>query len=353
VGAFDEAEEFLDRYTRAHGKNDDYTLEWILLRAARGEVDEVTKFCTTRIERGDPASPVLLEALASGYLLTYRFQDADFCLHVWRERYPDHPQALFLQGSMESLRDRRQEALDLYQRVLELDPEHAEARRRMAVILLEMGRGSEALPHLEYLTQRWPDEPLTQVYLARCKDLLGFQAEAERILDGVLARRPHFAPALAERGKLWLRAEEPTKAEPLLQEAVEQNPGEFGTHYQLYQCLQRLGKMDKAREVDRQRNEFEEDAKRIREIINRLLPQNPHDANLHYEAGMLALRSGAYKDAVRWFRSALKEDPNHAGAHKMMAVYYQRRGELGLAQQHRELAEKAAAGSSPGEPQKK
>jgi Tfp pilus assembly protein PilF len=68
---------------------------------------------------------------------------------------------------------------------------------------------------------------------------------------------------------------------------------------------------------------------------------------------MIALRAGEVKDAVRWFQRAVKEDPNHAGAHKMLAVYYRRRGELGLAQQHRKLAEQQPPGPSHPEPGKK
>ena len=64
----------------------------------------------------------------------------------------------------------------------------------------------------------------------------------------------------------------------------------------------------------------------------------PHNPNLHYEAGMIALRAGAIQDALRWFESALREDPNHAPTHRALAEYYQKMGELGRAARHRDLA---------------
>ena len=69
-----------------------------------------------------------------------------------------------------------------YRHAVELDPGYNDPRLRLGGQLLDIGQSAEALPHLEYLRQRRPNDARVQVYLARCKDMLGRQAEAEKLL---------------------------------------------------------------------------------------------------------------------------------------------------------------------------
>src|SRR5207253_2043882 len=88
-------------------------------------------------------------------------------------------------------------------------PEREDARFRLTGYLLELGQGREALPHLEYLHRRQPDNVGITVRLARCRNYLGETDEATKLLEAVLARQPNYAPALAERGGAalrWLRS---------------------------------------------------------------------------------------------------------------------------------------------------
>jgi Flp pilus assembly protein TadD len=165
-----------------------------------------------------------------------------------------------------------------------------------------------------------------RVTLARCRDLLGQQEEAEKILDDVLARQPDFPPALAERGKLAMREGQMADAERFLREAADSPPADYQLHYRLYQCLVQNGKTEEAREEQELMKRLEADLRRINEIMSRQMQQTPHDAALHCEVGMLTLRSGTPQEAVRWFQSALKEDPDYAPAHEALADYYQQIG---------------------------
>src|SRR5262245_26758976 len=63
--AFDQAEQYLDRYQSLRGEDDDMTLERVLLRAERGEVDAVAKFCRALVDQDHPGTPLILEALAA------------------------------------------------------------------------------------------------------------------------------------------------------------------------------------------------------------------------------------------------------------------------------------------------
>ncbi|HZY89373.1 MAG TPA: tetratricopeptide repeat protein [Gemmataceae bacterium] len=339
LGDFEQAEVFLARYRERRGPEDEAgALEQVFLRAERGDVDDVGPYCVRLIEEGRPAAPLALEALAHGFLRKYRLREAALCLTQWLERRPDDTQAVLFRGIVHEQLQQRDEAVASYRRVVQLDAEHDEGRMRLCALLLLAGRGGEAATHLEYLLGRARDNPLVPVYLARAHAQQGEPAEAVRLLDGVLAREPQFGPALAERGRLALQAGELEKAEGLLREAVGRDPGDYQSHYQLYQCLSRLGKADEMREQGRRLKRVEDDLDRIQKIVTRDLERRPHDPALRYEAGMIMLRAGAADEGVRWLQGALKEDPDYAPAHRALALYYEKAGNRALMIRHLERA---------------
>jgi tetratricopeptide (TPR) repeat protein len=338
-GALDEADRYLDQYQEVRGPEDAaLLLERVLVRVERGELDSVSNFCRAHIEQDDPATPLILEALARGYLRMYRPREAERSLEEWFRRQPDNPQALLIQGQVFDLETRHHDSIASYRRALTVDPEMEDARLRLCEALMQLGLMSEAEPHLKYLSERIPENLMVQVHLARARDRLGQSEEAEKIIDAVLARHPRYPPALAERGKLALRAGRADEAEKWLREAVALEPGDYQAHYQLSLCLEKNGKPDEAQKEQAQLQQIEEDIKRIQSISMGEMQQRPHDPDLHYQAGTIALRAGAVEEGLRWLHSALRENPNHVPSHKALMEYYQRIGDFRRARQHREKA---------------
>jgi tetratricopeptide (TPR) repeat protein len=340
--AFEQAEQFLDAYRTLHGEDDNLILERVLLRAATGDVDEVSRFGHKLVEQDNPAASLILEAFVHGYLFMYRLNEASICLKIWLEREPDNPEAHWYQGLRHEQSAHSQEALASYRRAVELDPERDDARQHWAAILVQMRQSAEALPHLEYLAQRRPDNVMVQVDLARCKDELGQQAAAVEVLDNVLAAHPDYPPAVAERGRLAFQSGQLEVAEKWLRRAAALQPGDYQTHYLLSLCLRGSGKSEEYKEVQARIKQIEDDVQAIEQIVNTKMQQRPHDPALHYEAGMISLRAGSLQDGLRWLHSALREDPKYIPAHRALAYYYQRTGETARAARHGRLAQQAA-----------
>src|SRR5205823_3754497 len=156
------------------------------------DVDDVLTFCRAKVEADDPASPLILEAVARGCLRGYRLDDAGWAVETWLRRDAADPMAHLLRGRVAREWLGLTDAAAAFRRALEIDPELDEARDQLAIVLLDTHQGPEALPHLEYLRRRRPDDPGLAVRLAQCRDLLGQQDEAARLLDEVLARYPEF-----------------------------------------------------------------------------------------------------------------------------------------------------------------
>jgi len=345
AGHYIEAEIALTKYQDQRGLDEAATLERILLRADRGETDAVAGFCKHWIEQGHPDAPFIFEAMVRGYLHAYRR-----LLQRWRQNQPDNPQAFFVEGEIHDCEVAASEAVRCYQEVLQADPQHDEARLKLTAALLEQRAFPDAVPHLEYLRQHQPDNLQVPVRLAACRAFLGQQEEATRLLDDILARQPHFAPALAERGKLALASEEYAAAENWLRQGVVGNPLDRSARYTLVQCLRRSGQEAEAQQQEQQLHRLEADLKRIGEIATRGMSQTPHSAALHSELGAILLRNGFVEQGLRWLNSALQQDARYAPAHQALADYYRQIGYYARAEEHRRLAAEAATSRAKSDP---
>jgi tetratricopeptide (TPR) repeat protein len=334
---FDRAERFLDKARGMKGNYDPVT-ERLMLRAARGELDEVERLCQARVEKNDPDASLILEALVTGAIRVSRLRYADNCLREWFDREPDSALAHYYKGVLYEFMAIRSEAAAAYKHALELDPQLDPARLQLAVQLVDLLRAGEAVPHLEYLQKRLPEDLRIPVYLAQSKDQLGKQAEAEKILDDLLEKNDSFPPALTERAKFFMRSGQLSEAEKLLRRAVRSDPGDYTAHHMLFQCLWQNERGSEAADLQKRLKQIEEDSQRLQIIVGNELIKYPRAPSLHYEAGIIAMRAGRYREMLRWFDSALRIEPKHAPTHRAMAEFLQKAGQLGEAQKHWEIA---------------
>jgi tetratricopeptide (TPR) repeat protein len=343
AGNYVEAEIALNKYQSQRGCDDAAALELILLRAERGDVDRAAGLCKEWIELNHPDAPFIFEAMARGYLHAYRLPEARRLIQRWRQAQPDNPQTFFVEGEIHDCEVAASDAIMCYKQVLQIDSRHDEARLKLTAALLEHRNFADAEPHLEYLRQHQPDNLQVLARLAACRAFLGQQDEAIRLLDGVLARQPHFAPALAERGKIALAQEEYAAAENWLREAVARDPINQPARYSLVQCLRRSGQEAEAQKQEEQLHRLEDDLRRIGEIAKQGMTRTPHNAALHSELGVIFLRNGLLEQGLRWLNRALQLDERYKPAHQALADYYQRIGDSQQAEQHLRLAAVASA----------
>jgi tetratricopeptide (TPR) repeat protein len=336
--AWSQAEEALDTYGRLYGDDEALVLERQLFRAARGEVEAARPLLQARIEQGGPEGGVALEALGAGLLHRLRWNDTAALLGHWLEREPGNIAALLLLGKLHDQREEPAEAMQTYRQILEADPEHDEARLRLATALLQLSRGDEALAHLEYLRPRLPDNPEVMVQLARALSLQARRDEARALLDQCLRTHPDHAGALAELGLIAGHEGDATAAEEYLGRATRLDPGNLPARFQYYRALNRNNKNAEADQELAAIRQAEADMLRIRELVQGRLQQAPNDPAVHYELGVIALRAGLVEEGVAWLRSALELRPDYARAHEALARYYQLAGNPAMAARHRQEA---------------
>ncbi|HZY89513.1 MAG TPA: tetratricopeptide repeat protein, partial [Gemmataceae bacterium] len=213
-------------------------LEWLLLRAQRGEIDEVAPSLWACAEREHPEADHILETLARGYMHQLRFRAALRCLDRRLARGPDTARVRDWRGwAREQLQD-RDGALADYRAALEAEPGRRAVRLRLVALLLERDDAAGALPHLERLRGEPPADDEVRVGLARCRLLKGEHAEALALLDAVLAEHPDNLGALYFRGKALLDLGRAAEAEAALRRALLLKPAGPNILFALYRSLQ-------------------------------------------------------------------------------------------------------------------
>jgi tetratricopeptide (TPR) repeat protein len=325
AGDADAAERHLSTCQRLGWVAEAVELERALLRAQRGELARVEGYLLPGIRKDHPEAVLILEALAQGYLKTYRLGEALHCLDLWLQREPDCVPALVWRGEVKERRQQFTEAAAAYRRAVELDPDHDPARRHLAQVLLRADLAEEALGHFEHLYRHQPGNPVVLLGLARCQRLLGRRDEARQLLEALLAGQPGHVETLSERGRLALETGEAAAAEDWLRKAVALAPYDRDALYLLYQCLLQRGRRDEAQSHLTRLEAIAADLQLLSELTRKIAAA-PNDPALRHEAGLICLRNGQDQEGLRWLQSALQEDPNHRPTQQALAEYYGRAG---------------------------
>jgi tetratricopeptide (TPR) repeat protein len=343
AGDYGEAAQRLGECERLEGTTPAVLLEQLLLRSQRGD-------CTADVEgqlwslvyQNHPDSLLILEAMAQGYIYTYRLRNALVCLERWLQQRPDSIQALLWRAQVYESLHSYDKALNDYRRAVAVDAAHDQARLQLAVFLAFSGRADQAVEHFERLRQRQVHNPQVLLGLARCRDSQGRAKEAEQLLDELLRQNQQHIPALRERGKIALRAGLEAEAEEWLRKCLALDPYDQEAAYLFSLCLEKRGKKEEAQVYWTRLERIDADLERL-EVLNRAVGQAPENAVLRHEAGVICLRNGQEQEGLRWLAGALQVDPQYRPTHQVLAAYYQRTGKPDRAAHHQQLA------SRPGE----
>jgi tetratricopeptide (TPR) repeat protein len=355
-GNYPQAERHLNEFARLGGDGDAAQVEWVLQRAQTGDLDEVQVALWNCIRQDHPATTEILATLARTYMEVSRISPALDCLNRWIERDPSAPQAWFWRAWARARMQQTEEAIQDYQHALELAPDQWDARLRLSIIFLENRKPAEALPHLQFLARNHPENPEVLVALARCYVLQGNEEEAEKLVETVLADNADADGALVLRAMLACQKGKPEVGEVWLRKAIALRPSNHDALYQLYTCLQQQSGRDReAAEVLKRHEAAVADMGRLRTLLQVPLERTPHDATIISEVGELWLRLGEEKIALDWLYRALKENPQHALTHEVLARHFESKGQKDKAAEHRQaLLQLKPSNASPpkGPPQR-
>ena len=267
---------------------------------------------------------LVLVAVGLGCLTWRRNQDYRTEIAFWSDavaKFPNDPQAHDSLAVALCEEGRLPEAIDHFQRALQLKPDFAEAHNDLGVVLMQRGRLREAMGHYEQALRLKPYDPKAHYNLGVALWQTGRMTEAMQQWDQAVQLKSDYAEAHNSLGNAFMRQGRVPKAIEHYEQAVSAQPDSAETHNNLGAALV---KQDRLTEAIAQ---FQE-ALRIR----------PDYAKALYNLGVALEQTGKVDEAIRHYEQALRIDPDMVEAHYDLGIALEQVGRVPEAVEHYEQA---------------
>ncbi len=332
---YDRFEELLSACEKS-GTTTETALERELVLVQQGAFKPDVELALQQLADEDHAQAVsILEALAKGYITSFRLGHAMVALEKLIERAPDHKWAYFWRGNMHAQNEHMLDGVADFRKAVKLDPKIPEFRVALAVALVSVSKVNDAWPLLAELIRERPDNPDVLLNAAVCQCDFGDHQRALDYLQQLLAKYPDHAEGLAERGRILGAEGEGGEALVCLRRAFQLEPRSYSIGWRLFNELKAQGKHAEAKAVKERIDRLRKRDERVKKIIEQL-GKDGRNVALRHEVGTLFLDAGNEPIALRWLESVLQIDPGYQPTHKVLADYYERHGQTSAAAHHRQ-----------------
>jgi tetratricopeptide (TPR) repeat protein len=198
----------------------------------------------------DPSQETPYLSLAALYAKAQRFKDAVSVLEMARPHLPDSPDLLLALGSDLVSAGEYRDAVRILTVLIEKHPDQFEAYKQLAEAHRNLDQADQATQTLRKLGERKPDFPMLHVMTAQSL-LAEAPVDHSKVLQE-LAEAEKANPADSEiyylRGKVLAALNRYAEAVPALRRAIELQPADTSSYYQLGLAYQRLGQTDLAKQ---------------------------------------------------------------------------------------------------------
>lgn len=337
TGDCGQAEWFITEYEQRADKTPASELEWSLLGVQQGDFAGQEESLRAMVDRNSPDTANILEALAKGYNVAFRYADAVAALGRLVEIRPDHVPALILRGKILDHQRQADAAEKSLRHAVELAPASAEADAAQATALNHHGHTREAIQYFERALQSASFDSELLVELARAHVDDDDLPTAERRLDELLANHPEHKVGLVERARIAVRRGQFDQAESFLARAIVVAPWNRDAQQLRLIVLRQLGKNEAAAACETRIAELRsEDG--IGGKLRIRARDSSRDVETRWELWLWSQRNGQTEEGIAWLTEILRADPKHAQAHAAFADYFERAGQPRRAALHRDAA---------------
>jgi tetratricopeptide (TPR) repeat protein len=290
---------------------DQIEFEFQLQQAQMGDVWPIEPVLLEALQtHPESDAELIFEALAEGYLQNHSVDKIMQITAQWLELSPEAWLPHYYRGQAQYLEGTRAKAIEEYQTVLKLNPEHSLAKVWLAGVLAEDGQFKEGLALYESYLQDNPGEPNGVFGVAKCQYSLGQTEAARKTLKQLRESAPAIPKVLLLQAKVDMD-DNPAEALKWLRQANQLSPKESEIIHSIVTVLRRLNQNEEADKYTRLRDEV---LKLHGQMIDlrKELRKRPFDVDLRYEIGRVDMLLGKDSDAADWFETVLRLDPQHA-----------------------------------------
>lgn len=259
----------------------------------------------------DPGNLAALVDLASAYRALERPDEARVVVERAMAKDPDYPRLYTLMAGIELDQHNREQAVQLLNRALELDPRNIEAAQSKAQILHRMGRREETQQTLEMALELSPGNPNLDITFAQLVEIPGGQVdEAVARVSAALDENPYLPRGWRILGRIAEERRELDHARELYRQGLQRDPDAGELHGALGLLLARTGASEQA-------------APHLQEAIRLSQEFRPE---YHVSLGAIAAEYGRLQEATRHYDLVLEHAPDNLPARNNRAVALYRLG---------------------------
>jgi tetratricopeptide (TPR) repeat protein len=212
-------------------------------------------------------------------------------------------------------------ALEFYNQVLMIDPDHLQTLNNMGVIFSNSQEIKKAKDCYQKIIEINPNYSEAHNNLGIIFKKLGENQKAKSCHDKAIEINPNYADAHNNLGILFKELEECQKAKECYEKAIEIDPNYANAHNNLGIIFKELNDYQKAKEC-----------------YEKAIQINPNYANAHNNLGIIFKELNDYQKAKEYYEKAIQINPNHSQAHNNLGNTYK---ELNDYQKAKECCEKA------------
>jgi len=210
---------------------------------------------------------------------------------------PNHSQALNNLGVIFYTLGENQKAKDCYEKAIELNPNYTEALNNLGVIFQGLGENQKAKECFEKAIKINPNFADAPYNLGNIFKGLGEIEKAKEYFEKAIELNPNYAEAYNNLGNIYKELGDLQKTKECYEKAIEINPNHFKSYSNLGLVLQEFGEIEKAKEY-----------------FEKAIQLNPNYAEGYNNLGALLHKVGRFSEAIDKYKQAIKLKPNYVEA---------------------------------------
>ena len=224
---------------------------------------------------------------------------------------PNQPVAYQLLGVIAQQEHRRGEAIACFRRAIELAPDYAEAYGNLGATYTDLGKLDDAVECYHRAIEINPDYHQAHNNLGLALKGQGKFDQAMASFRRALEIKPDYVSALSNLGNALKDQGNSEAAIERFEQALKLNPLFVEAHNNLGNVYSDMGELDLAFEC-----------------YQKALKLRPEISETHSNIGNIFKKKGDLEKAIAYYRRALELKPNYAIAHNNLGVAYNEEGRL-------------------------
>ncbi len=294
-----------------------------LTEAQAGRLREALPHLSEMLQAAGANGREICEAFITGTIKSKNhLRTAHELLTIWLTDHPQDPQPHYLLAKLSlQFQDVTRGEAEL-RLALQADPAHGAASLALADMLRDRNQIEEALELLAIAAGEPALRTAALLKQAKCLRLAGRAAEAQAVVEQLLAENPDSPAANLELALLELAQNRPpADVLPRLEAAVRRDPRNSAACQALAGLFTQTGNEEAARQLTAMATEFQTQLQRAEELTQQVL-RDPGNLTLRFQVGRIHLVYGDVDTGVDWLQGSLDIDPNHRPSLELLANYF-------------------------------